>query len=131
MVNSIGGFSVRFMAAGIFNYVFANLIFTVLWFSLGNRLGYVLVSLITAPIAITLSYTLHRLITLRGQGIEKKVDVAYFLFQFFQFLASLAAVPILAQVFDIFLLYIQYAWTILASLVGVAIIHRQKRAKAA
>jgi hypothetical protein len=115
-------FQIRFLLAGILNYLVAMLIFSLSWFLLNSFTSYLVISCLTTVTSILFSLTIHKKITLSRSHVSRVNSILYYFFHLFQFSTSLIFVPRLSVDLDIALPFIQYMWSAVASVLGVILL---------
>lgn len=111
--------SLRFFLSSATNYLFANLIFTLLWLNLNSKFSYFLISLFSSTLSIGFSMLIHRIFTLEGVRLQKRAGIVFYLYHASFFFISLILVPIISTLFHLNLLFVQYIWVFAISLGGV------------
>lgn len=120
-------FSGRFLAAGALNFLFSNLVFTVLWLNIGSLTNYWLLMVISSFTSITFSLFLHKKITFKGQLLRRQASPLFYLFHSLVFLLTIVAVPKISQLTGFNLLLIQYSWVFTTSALGVLLLHSHRK----
>lgn len=124
LAGSLKGINLRrFAISGLLNYLASNAIFTVLWVSLQKDLPYVTIAVIASVASIGFSLLVHRKITFYGEGPSNGSSRAYYGFHLSVFALSLYGIPEISNSFGVDILIIQYIWSFLGSIVGVAILN--------
>lgn len=109
----------RFFISGAINYLFANLIFTILWLNFNSKFSYFLISLFSSTLSIGFSMLIHRIITLEGVRLQKRAGIVFYFYHLFFFFNAVILVPRISTFLNINLLFVQYFWVFAISLGGV------------
>jgi hypothetical protein len=112
----------RFLVFGAFNYLAGNLIFTSIWWFWGTKFPYWFIALLATMTASIVSYSTHTFGTLRSHSFDRRNLAFYALVQGIGLIISSLLVPKVAQMLNINLLPVQYDWSAIFSIIGIALL---------
>lgn len=119
-INSI--ISTRFLIVGATNYLFGNLVFTLLWSLLSAHLSYLILASASTIISSLFSYASHTFVTLKEKTFIMQNFSLFSLVQLMGLIVSVLLVPRVASSLVVNLLLIQYLWSAIFSIVGVLLL---------
>lgn len=119
------GFGVRLLVVSIFNYLFGNCLFAVLWAVLGDRFKYWGVALLCTCISAIFSFQSQVRFVLR-QTLVSFINFRFVSFQLLGLTLGIFFVPKFADFFNVSIVIIQFGWTAMFSLLSLLML-MQKR----
>ena len=119
------GFGVRLLVVSIFNYLFGNCLFAVLWVVLGDRFKYWGVAVLCTCVSAIFSFQSQVRFVLR-QSIVSFINFRFVSFQLLGLTLGIFSVPKFADFFNVSIVIIQFSWSALFSLLSLLML-KQKR----
>jgi len=117
------GFGFRLVGVSICNYLFGNILFTILWLFLHHYFAYWEIAIFCLIVASIFSYqTLSRLILGRKKG--PFINFLYVTFQLLGLLLAIILVPVISDRLRISIILIQFGWSACYSLISLLMLHK-------
>lgn len=103
---------VRFIAIGVWNTVFAYAVWAALQAAFGDRLHYLLVLLISWPLAVLNAYVCQRRLVFRSTGSIRTEMPRFCVVYLITLAANLLLLPVLLQILQMSIYLVQAAFTV-------------------
>ncbi len=118
---------IRFGLVSALNFIAGYLVFVTLWFAMQEFANYLIIASVSTILSSILSYQSQNRFTLNRNSLQKIVSLPYLGYQAFGLFLASVTIPFLADKTDLNLLIIQFAWSLIFSLLGLVILKRYSK----